>query len=77
MEQGLEVPAGLPRDASVDCGGGTKNEGARFAVNGRPETVAPVTRTRDAEILRSRRCRRRESFGGQQEYRGEVRFATD
>jgi len=53
MEQGLEVPAGSSRDASVECDGRRKDEGARGAVNGRPAMVAPVTRTREAEFLRS------------------------
>jgi hypothetical protein len=46
-------------------------------VNGRSETIDPVTRTAGAETSpRPRRCRRRESFEGQKPHRGEPCFAT-
>jgi hypothetical protein len=38
--------------------------------------VVPVTRARGAGVSRSRRCRRRESFEGQEPHCEEARFAT-
>jgi len=48
-------------------------------VNARPETVGAVMRAHVSPrfVSEERSCRRRESFGGRQEHRGEFRFATE